>query len=161
DRAQHFGRCRRVRRRARWRGTRDGSSEPRGGLVVRSCHRRAAAHRGNRRGGVGWRPALCPRRGDWAAAVDEAKRKAAARRGGRAVMSRGTGGDSGSVVLAVAHGGTVVRQLETRVTVGRPAVVGHYVFLPWQGQFVTVYNLQSGEEEARLLFRQQVSRAFS
>ena len=77
------------------------------------------------------------------------------------VMSLGTGGDNGSVVLAITHEGTVVRQLETPVTVGTPGVVGHYAFLPWQGQYVTVYNLQSGEEEARLLFREQVSRVFS
>jgi outer membrane protein assembly factor BamB len=77
------------------------------------------------------------------------------------VMSLARGSDNGSVVLAVAHDGIVVRQLETPVTVGMPGVVGNYAFLPWQGQYVTVYNLQSGEEEARLLFREQVSRTFS
>src|SRR5204863_4999928 len=64
-------------------------------------------------------------------------------------------------VLAVGHDGIVVRQLETAVTVGAPAVSGNYLFLPWQGQFVTIYDLRSGDEAARILFREQVSRAFS
>jgi outer membrane protein assembly factor BamB len=77
------------------------------------------------------------------------------------VVSLAEGGEGGSVVLAVSHDGTVVRQLETPVSVGVPTVVGPFLFLPWQGQFVTIYDMQSGEERARLLFREQVSRAFS
>jgi outer membrane protein assembly factor BamB len=77
------------------------------------------------------------------------------------VVSLAAAGESGSVVLAVSHDGTVVRQLETSVAVGVPAVVGPYAFFPWQGQYVTIYDLQSGEERARLLFREQVSRVFS
>jgi outer membrane protein assembly factor BamB len=77
------------------------------------------------------------------------------------VISLGEQGDSGSIVLAVSHDGTVVRQLESAVSVGVPAVAGPFLFLPWQGQFVTIYDMQSGEERARLLFREQVSRAFS
>ena len=77
------------------------------------------------------------------------------------VLTLAGAGESGSVVLAVAHDGTVVRQLETAVAVGVPAVVGPFAFLPWQGQFVTIYNLQTGEEEARLLFREQVTRAMT
>jgi outer membrane protein assembly factor BamB len=77
------------------------------------------------------------------------------------VVSLGLAGDAGSVVLVVAHDGTVVRQLETGVAVGVPAVTGPFVFLPWQGQYVTIYDTQSGNESARMLFREQVSRAFS
>jgi outer membrane protein assembly factor BamB len=77
------------------------------------------------------------------------------------VVSLAAAGESGSVVLAVSHDGTVVRQLETAVAVGVPAVVGPFLFLPWQGQYVTVYDVQTGEERARLLFREQISRAFS
>jgi outer membrane protein assembly factor BamB len=77
------------------------------------------------------------------------------------VVSLAAAGESGSVVLVVAHEGTVVRQLETSVAVGVPDVVGPMVFLPWQGQYVTIYDTQAGEERARLLFREQVSRSLS
>ena len=65
------------------------------------------------------------------------------------------------MVLAVQHDGTVVRQIEAPPVVGVPAVVGSYAFLPWQGQYVTIYDLGRAEEQARLLFREQVSRAFT
>ena len=68
---------------------------------------------------------------------------------------------SGSVVLAVDHDGQVVRQLEDTATIGIPAVVDGYAFLPWQGQYVTIYDLHAGEEKARALFRSATSRAFS
>jgi outer membrane protein assembly factor BamB len=75
-------------------------------------------------------------------------------------VSLAAASESGAIVLAISHEGTVVRQLETPVAVGSPAVVGPFAFLPWQGQYVTIYNLQTGEEDARLLFREQVSRSF-
>jgi outer membrane protein assembly factor BamB len=77
------------------------------------------------------------------------------------VLSLGRASDAGSLLLAVSHDGTVLRQLETRPAIGVPAVVGTYAFFPWQNQYVTIYNLSSGVEEARLLFREQVSRAFT
>jgi outer membrane protein assembly factor BamB len=77
------------------------------------------------------------------------------------VVSLASAGESGSIVLAVAHDGTVVRQLETAVAVGVPAVAGPFAFFPWHGQYVTIYDIEAGEERARLLFREQVSRAFS
>ena len=66
----------------------------------------------------------------------------------------------GSVVLAIDHDGQVVRQLEDSAAIGVPAVVDGYAFLPWQGQYVTVYDLHAGEEKARALFRSATSRAF-
>jgi outer membrane protein assembly factor BamB len=77
------------------------------------------------------------------------------------VLSLGRASDPASVLLAVAHDGTVLRQLEARPKVGIPAVVGPYAFFPWQNQYVTIYNISTGTEEARLLFREQVSRAFT
>jgi hypothetical protein len=76
-------------------------------------------------------------------------------------VSESARGEIGSIVLAVSHDGTVVRQLETSVEVGVPAVAGSFAFLPWQGQYVTIYNTDLGEEQARILFREQVSRAFA
>jgi outer membrane protein assembly factor BamB len=65
----------------------------------------------------------------------------------------------GSVVLAVARDGSVVRQLEDERDIGVPAVAGDVVFLPWQGRFLSVYDLSSGEERARLAFPDRTSRA--
>ena len=76
------------------------------------------------------------------------------------VITFGVPGGGGSSILAVAHDGSVVRQLETPTAVGVPAVVGPYAFLPWQGQYVTVYDLSSGEEVARATLREQASRAW-
>jgi len=67
---------------------------------------------------------------------------------------------TGSVVLAINHDGQVVRQIEDTATIGVPAVIDSYAFLPWQGQYVTAYDLHTGEERARALFRSATSRAF-
>ncbi|WP_437952608.1 PQQ-binding-like beta-propeller repeat protein [Sorangium sp. So ce296] len=65
-----------------------------------------------------------------------------------------------SVVLAIGHDGMVQRQIEDDADIGVPAVVGRYAFLPWQGRYVTVFDLQTGREAARALLRTEVSRAF-
>jgi outer membrane protein assembly factor BamB len=64
------------------------------------------------------------------------------------------------MVLAITHDGEVLRQLEDDEAIGAPAVMGRYAFLPWQGQYVTVFDLLRGEEVARALLRTKVSRAF-
>jgi outer membrane protein assembly factor BamB len=66
----------------------------------------------------------------------------------------------GTSVLAISHDGEVIRQIEDEAAIGVPAVVDTYAFLPWQGQYVTVYDLIEGRERARVLLRTQVSRAF-
>lgn len=67
----------------------------------------------------------------------------------------------GSVVLAIGHEGNVIRQIEDEAEIGIPAVIDGYAFLPWQGQYVTVYDLGEGEEKARILLRSLTSRAFT
>ncbi len=67
----------------------------------------------------------------------------------------------GSTLLAVTRDGAVVRQIEDDSQVGTPAVVAGFAFLPWKGQYVTVYDLVRGRETARVLLRQQTSRAFA
>jgi outer membrane protein assembly factor BamB len=67
----------------------------------------------------------------------------------------------GSLVLAVARDGQVVRQIEDETAIGVPAVVDGVAFLPWQGQYVTAYDLHDGEERARVLLRSVTSRAFT
>jgi outer membrane protein assembly factor BamB len=68
---------------------------------------------------------------------------------------------SGSLVLAVAHDGTVIRQLEDDGAIGAPAVVGDSVFLPFDDHFLSVYDLPSGDERARLRFPGRVSHVIA
>jgi len=77
------------------------------------------------------------------------------------VISLRAQGENATTILAVSHDGSLVRQLEVEPAVGVPAVVGGHAFLPWQGQYVTAWDLGSGDEVARLLFREQVSHAFT
>lgn len=69
-------------------------------------------------------------------------------------------GGVGSTLLAVARDGTVLRQHETDKKLGRPAVVANIAFVPWQNQYVTAYDVSSGDEVARVTLRQQTSHAF-
>jgi outer membrane protein assembly factor BamB len=68
---------------------------------------------------------------------------------------------TGSVVLAVARDGAVVRQFEDPGVIGVPAVAGDLAFLPWQGRFLSVVELPTGDERARLHVPGGVSRAFA
>ena len=68
---------------------------------------------------------------------------------------------NGSTVLAVARDGTVAHQVETDKVLGVPAVLGGLAFIPWAGQYVSVFDLTHGDESARILFREKVSHAWS
>ncbi len=68
---------------------------------------------------------------------------------------------AGSVVLAIARDGSVLRQIEESVEIGVPAVVGDTAFFPWQGRFLSAYDIPSGEERARVLLPDRTSRAFA
>jgi outer membrane protein assembly factor BamB len=70
-------------------------------------------------------------------------------------------GGVGSVLLAVAHDGEVVRQIETEKSLGSPAVLGRLAFVPWAGQYVSVIDLANGDEAARVTLRGQTSRAWT
>jgi outer membrane protein assembly factor BamB len=70
-------------------------------------------------------------------------------------------GGTGSVLLAVAHDGQVVRQIETDRPLGAPAVLGRMAFVPWAGQYVSVIDLANGDEAARVTLRQQTTRAWA
>ncbi len=71
------------------------------------------------------------------------------------------GGDTGSVLLAVAHDGAVVRQIESTKSLGSPAVVDGMAFVPWDGQYVSVIDLANGDETARVTLREETSRAWT
>jgi len=70
-------------------------------------------------------------------------------------------GANGSVLLAVARSGDVVQRIETDKPLGIPAVFAHKAFVPWAGEYVSVLDLSSGEEQARVTLRQQTSRAWT
>jgi len=77
------------------------------------------------------------------------------------VVSMAPSHKHGSVVLAIRRDGSILRQIEDAAEIGVPAVVGRFAFLPWQRQYVTIYDLEDGREEARVLVRSLTSRAFA
>ncbi|HEX3344848.1 MAG TPA: PQQ-binding-like beta-propeller repeat protein, partial [Polyangiaceae bacterium] len=70
-------------------------------------------------------------------------------------------GGAGNMLLAVAHDGQVVRQIETEKSLGSPAVLGRLAFVPWADQYVSVIDLANGDEAARVTLREQTSRAWT
>jgi outer membrane protein assembly factor BamB len=66
-----------------------------------------------------------------------------------------------SSVLAVNHLGQVIRQLEDSAPIGVPAVVEGQAFLPWRGHFVSVHDLATGTELARIRLPHTTSRVLS
>jgi outer membrane protein assembly factor BamB len=70
-------------------------------------------------------------------------------------------GANSSVLVAIARSGEVLERIETDKGLGIPAVFGHKAFVPWAGQYVSVFDLASGEEQARVTLRRQTGRAWT
>jgi outer membrane protein assembly factor BamB len=70
-------------------------------------------------------------------------------------------GTEGATLLAIDRDGSVARQVDAPRTIGVPAVLGGYAFVPWSNQYVSVLDLSSGEEAGRILVRGKVSHAFT
>ncbi|MEZ4302631.1 MAG: PQQ-binding-like beta-propeller repeat protein [Polyangiaceae bacterium] len=66
----------------------------------------------------------------------------------------------GGIVVAIARDGLVVRQVEDDSNIGVPAIVDGVVFLPWEGRYVSAYDLSVGQEVARVRLADRVTRAF-
>jgi outer membrane protein assembly factor BamB len=81
--------------------------------------------------------------------------------GSATVLTYRQAGGIGSVLLAVARDGHALRQIETTKSLGVPAVLGRMAFVPWAGQYVSVIDLESGEETARVTLRAATSRAWT
>jgi outer membrane protein assembly factor BamB len=77
------------------------------------------------------------------------------------VVAFRSAGGVGSVLLAVARNGEIVRQIETPKALGTPAVLGHLAFVPWAGQYISVIDPANGDETARVTLRQETSRAWT
>jgi outer membrane protein assembly factor BamB len=67
---------------------------------------------------------------------------------------------SASELYAVARDGSVVRHIATNRPLGTPAVFASMAFVPWAGEYVSVIDLGSGDEVARVTLRTQTSHAW-
>ncbi len=68
---------------------------------------------------------------------------------------------AGSTILVVGRDGAVKNQIETDKQLGDPAVVGGVIFVPWQNQYVSAIDAQSGDELGRVVVRDKVSQALT
>lgn len=68
---------------------------------------------------------------------------------------------SGTTLLVVDRAGHVKRQIETDLEAGTPAVYRGVVFVPWQSQYISAIDIESGEELGRAVLRDKASRAFT
>jgi outer membrane protein assembly factor BamB len=75
------------------------------------------------------------------------------------VASLGSASGNDNMLVAVSRDGDVKREIEANHPIGVPAVQGGVVFVPWQNQYVSAIDLDSGDEIGRLLLREQVSHA--
>jgi outer membrane protein assembly factor BamB len=70
-------------------------------------------------------------------------------------------GANSSVLLTVTRSGEVANRIETDKGLGIPAIFGHKAFVPWAGEYVSVLDPRTGEEQARVTLRLQTSRAWT
>jgi outer membrane protein assembly factor BamB len=70
-------------------------------------------------------------------------------------------GVNSSVLLTVTRSGEVANRIETDKGLGIPAIFGHKAFVPWAGEYVSVLDPRTGEEQARVTLRLQTSRAWT
>jgi len=90
----------------------------------------------------------------------------------RGLSLRGAGNDgtSSALVLADSHkslfigvsrSGSALGSVESKAELGVPAARGGVAFVPWNNQYVSALDLESGDEKGRLLARVQVSQALN
>ncbi len=66
-----------------------------------------------------------------------------------------------SLFLAVSDTGATLGSAQTSIALGTPAARGGIAFVPWSNQYVSALDMQSGDEVARLLTREEVSQALN
>jgi outer membrane protein assembly factor BamB len=81
--------------------------------------------------------------------------------GALTVLTSRRPGENGTVLLTVARSGEVVERIETDKALGIPAVFAHKAFVPWAGEYVSVLDPSTGDEQARVTLRVQTSRAWT
>lgn len=77
------------------------------------------------------------------------------------VVTLGTSDRKKSLLLMVRHDGSVRTKLETDFALGHPAARGGVALVPWSDQYVSAIDMESGDEEGRLLTREIVSQAIT
>ena len=97
----------------------------------------------------------------WARPTGGLKVRGAGDDGFVTVVTMSASNGVGSVLLAVARDGSVVRQIETDRSLGEPAVLGGFAFVPWNNVYVSAIDLANGDEAARVVLREKVSRAWT
>jgi hypothetical protein len=70
-----------------------------------------------------------------------------------------TYGQSPTVLSAFERTGKKLMEVEAPHLLGVPAVRGPYVFVPWRDQFVSVFEVETGNEVGRVVSPRQVSHA--
>lgn len=76
--------------------------------------------------------------------------------GKRTVLSYG---QSPSLVTVFDRAGQKLMEVEAPQLLGVPAIRGPYTFIPWRDQFVSVFEVDSGNEVGRVVSPRQVSHA--
>ncbi len=66
-----------------------------------------------------------------------------------------------SLFLAVSAGGGALGSAQSEPDLGMPAARGGIAFVPWNNQYVSAIDMNSGDEAGRLLIRTQVSRGLN
>jgi outer membrane protein assembly factor BamB len=95
----------------------------------------------------------------WSVPIDNRKLRGAGDDGTYTVAVVAGDNPGKSRFIAVSRSGKVVREIDSRIDLGFPAVKAGVAFIPWSNQYVSAIDLQSGEEVARLLLREIVTQA--
>jgi outer membrane protein assembly factor BamB len=95
----------------------------------------------------------------WAVPIDNRVLIGAGNDGTTTVASVGARSGGENMIFAISRDGSVKREIETEHQIGVPAVQGNVAFVPWQNQYVSAIDLDTGDEIGRLLLREQVSHA--
>jgi len=95
----------------------------------------------------------------WSVPIEDRKLRGAGDDGTFTVAVVAGEAQSKSRFLAISRSGDVVRQIDSAVELGFPAVKGGVGFIPWSAQYVSAIDLKSGDVVARLLLRELVTQA--
>ncbi len=95
----------------------------------------------------------------WSVAIDNRKLRGAGDDGEYTVAVVAGENPGKSRFLAVSRSGEVVREINSTIDLGYPAVKGGIGFVPWSDQYVSAVDLKTGDEVARLLLREIVTQA--
>ena len=110
--------------------------------------------------------------GDQIVALDAATGSKSWSIGNRGLSLRGAANDGSlsalvladshkSLFLGVSRAGTTLGSVESKADLGVPAARGGVAFVPWSSQYVSALDINSGDENGRLLARVQVSQALN